>query len=80
MSNFRMFELYTTRGIFELRIYWGWFKDLFTFKRRTYDGKLFAIRRLWYHNGTNDKEYYRSWAIWFLEITWWKEKENNVIP
>jgi hypothetical protein len=31
----------------EIVWFWGWFKDLVTFKRRTYDGKLFAIRRIY---------------------------------
>lgn len=31
----------------EIVWFWGWFKDLVTFKRRTYDNKLFAIRRFY---------------------------------
>lgn len=72
MKPLHTFELHTTKGSFELTIYWGWFKDLFQFKRR--DGKLFAIRRLWYWNVAKDKEVYKSLAIWFLDITYYKEK------
>lgn len=78
MKWFYTIDLHTLKGLIELRIYWGWFKDLFTFKRRTYDGKLFAIRRLWYFDSSNKKEIYKSLAIWFLEITYIKEKPNVV--
>lgn len=33
--------------VIEIAWFWGWFKDLFTFRRRTKDNKLFAIRRFY---------------------------------
>lgn len=36
------FETFTLEVVW----FWGWWKDLFTFKRR-YDDKLFAIRRFY---------------------------------
>ena len=67
-------NFYTKNGILELFIFWGWFKSLITFRRRTYDNKLFAIRRFHYKNHSCDKKVFWTLAIWFLELHYYKEK------
>ncbi len=60
----------------EIVWFWGWFKDLVTFKRRTYgNNELFAIRRFSVIDWSRcfDKDaIYKEFHIWPLNLTIWK--------
>lgn len=55
--------------------FWGWFKDLFMFRRRTYDNKLFAIRRFYIHgwHRVSDRDAIcKSYMLGPINIDIWK--------
>lgn len=59
----------------EIVWFWGWFKDLIEFRRRTYDNKLFAIRRFYIQKWIrcSDRDAIcKELHLWPLNFTIWK--------
>ena len=59
----------------EIVWFWGWFKDLVLFRRRTYDDKLYAIRRFYiesWHRVSDRDAITKMIMIGPLNIHLWK--------